>query len=99
MDMEKFISGLLEIADWHYGKYEQTNEEDYLNDGDFLTAVANTLKEQKSLLKAQEPVKPTIGGDADGPCGNWWYQCGKCKEAIDYHDKYCRSCGQAVKWE
>ena len=52
-----------------------------------------------ALLKAQEPVEPTIGGDADGPCGNWWYQCGKCKEAIDYHDKYCRNCGQAVKWE
>ena len=50
-------------------------------------------------LKAQESVEPTIGGDADGPCGNWWYQCGKCKEAIDYHDKYCRMCGQAVKWE
>jgi hypothetical protein len=51
------------------------------------------------MLKAQEPVEPTIGGDADGPCGNWWYQCGKCKEAIDYHDRYCRNCGQAVKWE
>ena len=49
--------------------------------------------------KAQAPVEPTIGGDADGLCGNWWYQCGKCKEAIDYHDKYCRNCGQAVKWE
>ena len=52
-----------------------------------------------ALLKAQKPVEPTIGGDADGPCGNWWYQCGKCKEAIDYHDRYCRNCGQAVKWE
>ena len=52
-----------------------------------------------ALLKAQEPVKPTIGGDADGPCRNWWYQCGKCKEVVGYHDKYCKSCGQAVKWE
>jgi hypothetical protein len=52
-----------------------------------------------ALLKAQEPVEPTIGGDADGTCRNWWYQCGKCKEAIDYHDKYCRNCGQAVKWD
>ena len=51
-----------------------------------------------ALLKAQEPVEPTIGGDKDGQCGNWWYQCGKCKEAIDYHDKYCRNCGKAVKW-
>ena len=50
-------------------------------------------------LVAQEPVEPTIGGDADGPCRNWWHQCGKCKEAIDYHDKYCRNCGQAVKWD
>jgi hypothetical protein len=51
-------------------------------------------------LKAQEPVKPTIGcGDGGGPCGNWWYQCSKCEKVIDYHDKYCRNCGQAVKWE
>ena len=56
------------------------------------------MQQALALLKAQEPVEPTIGGDADGPCGNWWYQCGKCKEAIDYHDKYCRTCGQAVKW-
>lgn len=52
-----------------------------------------------ALLKTQEPVEPTIGGDADGPCRNWWYQCGKCKEAIVYHDKYCRNCGQAAKWK
>lgn len=52
-----------------------------------------------ALLKAQEAVEPIIGGDADGPYRNWWYQCGKCKETIIYHDKYCRNCGQAVKWE
>ena len=57
------------------------------------------MRDALALLKAQEPVEPTIGGDADGPCGNWWYQCGKCKEAIDYHDRYCRNCGRAVKWE
>lgn len=48
MTREDAIKGLWDVADWHYGKYEQTHEEDYLNDGDFLTAVAN-------LLKAQEP--------------------------------------------
>jgi hypothetical protein len=62
-------------------------------------ATSNAIQELQTKLKAQEPVEPTIGGDADGPCGNWWYQCGKCKEAIDYHDKYCRMCGQEVKWE
>ena len=27
-----------------------------------------------ALLKAQDAVEPTIGGDADGPCRTWWYQ-------------------------
>jgi len=52
-----------------------------------------------TILEMQEPVEPTIGGDADGQYGAWWHQCGKCKAEIDYLDKYCRCCGQAVKWE
>lgn len=48
--------------------------------------------------KAQEPVEPSIGGDADGMHGNWWYTCGWCHEQIDRGDKYCRWCGKAVKW-
>jgi hypothetical protein len=64
-----------------------------------LACGKNLYSDALALLKEQEPVEPTIGGDADGLCGNWWYQCGKCKEAIDYHDRYCRNCGQAVKWE
>ena len=51
------------------------------------------------LLRAQKPVKPSIGGDADGMHGNWWYTCGACHEQIDRGDKYCRWCGRAVKWE
>ena len=64
-----------------------------------LELAEDALALLRSEASVQEPVEPTISGDADGPCGNWWYQCGKCKEAIDYHDKYCRNCGQAVKWE
>lgn len=26
-----------------------------------------------------------------------WY-CKKCKSTINYGDKYCHECGQAVKW-
>jgi hypothetical protein len=82
-------------------RLEEAHKDDFVGTGEtnwslMCYDVANRLEE---LLKAQEPVEPTIGGDADGPCGNWWYQCGKCKEAIDYHDRYCRNCGQAVKWE
>lgn len=60
---------------------------------------AHIMRKACEMLKAQEPVEPTIGGDADGQCRNWWYQCGKCKKPIDWHDNYCRHCGRALKWE
>ena len=51
------------------------------------------------LLKEQEAVEPTVSGieEYDGHSG-WWYQCGKCKMPIDYRDRFCRHCGQAVQW-
>lgn len=57
MTREDAIKGLRSVADWHYGKYEQTHEEDYLNDGDFLTAVANMLKEQEPRVMTLGEVK------------------------------------------
>lgn len=57
MTREDAVKGLRNVADWHYGKYEQTHEEDYLNDGDFLTAVANMLKEQAPRIMTLEEVK------------------------------------------
>ena len=90
MTREGAVKGLLEVADWHYDKYEQTHEEDYLNDGDFLTAVAN-------MLKAQEPVEPIPGlWDRDIQL----YKCGACGEEIGAGGiaKYCFHCGRAVKW-
>ena len=57
MTREGAIKGLLEVADWHYGKYEQTREEDYLDDGDFLTAVANMLKAQEPRVMTLEEAK------------------------------------------
>jgi hypothetical protein len=57
MTREDAVKGLRNVADWHYGKYEQTHEEDYLNDGDFLTAVANMLKEQVPRVMTLEEVK------------------------------------------
>ena len=62
--------------------------------------VAPALRDAIALLKAQEPVEPTIGRceEYDGH-DSWWYQCGKCQKPIDADDKYCRCCGQAVKWE
>jgi hypothetical protein len=89
--MEKVISDVI----WAFSEWENN----MCCPGDDWSDVHQSRDMVIALLKAQESVEPTIGGDADGKCGNWWYQCGKCKEAIDYHDKYCRNCGQAVKWE
>ena len=57
MTREDAVKGLRNVIDWHYGKYEQTHEEDYLNDGDFLTAVANMLKAQEPRVMTLEEVK------------------------------------------
>lgn len=53
-----------------------------------------------ALLKEQEAVKPRLGGTEyhDGH-SSFWYRCGKCETRINYGDKFCRCCGQAVKWE
>jgi len=61
--------------------------------------VQETAKAVLALLKEQEAVEPTVSGieEHDGH-GSWWYQCGKCKMPIDYGDRFCRRCGQAVKW-
>lgn len=59
-----------------------------------------------ALLKAQEPVKPYMDFD-----GHDVWRCGNCGAAIFHLDhtqadedaqnyaKFCRQCGQAVKWD
>ena len=51
------------------------------------------------LLKAKEqkPISASIV-DSDGGLMHWW-ACGNCQEPINPEDKFCRECGQAVKWE
>ena len=56
--------------------------------------------EALALLKAQEPVKPEIGGNTNGTIGTtWFYICGACNRAIDHSDKFCRHCGREVQWD
>lgn len=100
MDREKVIKGLEccmvppDLCDIcpYAGTGDETHHRDYCN--------VKLIKDAIALLKAQEPVEPTIGRceEYDGH-DSWWYQCGKCGTPIDYNDKYCRMCGQAVKWE
>lgn len=50
------------------------------------------------LARGGKPVKAGIAGDR-GTVGSWWYVCGACGEAIDFHDPFCRHCGVPVDWE
>ena len=29
--------------------------------------------------------------------GTWWYECGRCNQAVDAGDQYCRRCGIPLK--
>ena len=56
------------------------------------------LSDALALLKAQEPVKPTI----DIRHGKSMWRCGSCSTALQpnqMHAKFCFNCGKAVKWE
>lgn len=54
----------------------------------------------EDLLKRQEPIAPSLCGSKEPDWhGSWRYLCGKCKKPIDNKDRFCKRCGQAVKWE
>ena len=62
---------------------------------------ADEAEEIAKLLKEQGPIAPSIcnpNKEPDG-YGSWWYMCGRCKKPIDYKDRFCKRCGQAVKWD
>ena len=58
-----------------------------------------TVNELLALLKAQEAAEPIVVPNDIYRSGGWWFQCPTCKMEIEPRDKYCKSCGQAVKWE
>lgn len=86
------------------------HECDYYNNTDYndvWSCRLSLMRDARELLKAQEPIKPTVSVDTR--------ICGKCghtlesQELIDdkenpqilVHEQYqyCPNCGRAVKWE
>ncbi len=84
MNRDQAISGLKGIADWNYGKYEQTKEEDYQLDGDFLTEVIEFLNiftvDAASIVRCayckhcfdtgSDPIEP-YDGESEWHCDYW----------------------------
>ena len=52
-----------------------------------------------ALLKAQEPRDAVVVQNGIDRSGGWWFQCPICKMEVEPRDKYCKNCGQGVKWE
>ena len=65
---------------------------------DFVDLTVDVGEEILALLK-QEAVEPIRGEDMDTSSACWWYVCPSCRIAIDYQDRFCRHCGQALKWK
>lgn len=51
-----------------------------------------------ALLKAQEPVSPTMHYIPDGKRISAIWQCGNCLIDIGYGVNYCYNCGRPVNW-
>lgn len=56
------------------------------------------LADALALLKKQEPRR-AIRGEAEDLPGIAFYVCPACRIGIDYLDRFCRHCGQELKWE
>ena len=61
-----------------------------LVDDDIIVPAA-LIRRTVALLQAQEGVFPRMVGGI--------YECPKCRTRVDQTYKYCKCCGQAVKWE
>lgn len=59
----------------------------------------NDRRDDKCPLKTQDPMDSIVVPNGIDRSGGWWFQCPSCKMEIEPRDRYCRSCGQAVKWE
>lgn len=88
-DREKVVNGLEHAVEVFDGRIF----------GPMYDMWMDATKDALALLKAQEPVEATVCNNDISGAGSWWYQCGKCKMPIDPKDRFCRHCGQAVKWE
>ena len=100
-ELEKVIKGLERCTgEVDCDRETHHNYCPYWNNGCFEYLIRDAL----SLLKAQEPVllenqhKP--GGHFINANSPWISRCPKCGKKIEgKQTRFCKYCGQAVKWE
>lgn len=85
-----------EIGICHYAKaFRDINGEIYRP---FICDRERICTDAIALLKEHEAIEPVTKSSVYDP-DIWFFVCGSCKKCvIDRGDKFCRWCGQAVKW-
>ena len=90
---EKVVQGLEKLRkDLGYGLPERSN---------VVIEYLNSLTDAISMLKEQEPIKPTINeyGKAYCVCGENVGIIPNNKNLPSVRTKYCSECGRRMKWE
>ena len=90
----KELEWILEDDRFGFGINWETGEprDEYEKAGKIITDVITLLKEEKAVPPRKESYE-TLRKWA-----SWGYACGACGREIDYHDRFCRHCGQKVNW-
>ena len=77
------------------------NCENWINNhkGENYLLTYSSVVELLAVLKEQEAMEPVTQSSVYDP-DTWFFVCGSCKKCvIECGDKFCRWCGQEVKWE
>ena len=100
-DMEKVVKGLTEIYDEAYDRWVHRP---YIEDK-LVTLIRDGIPDALTLLREQEPVKPTAEDEAirvKYNCGGCGYLVGfvsTIHDDLQYRAKFCPECGKRVKWD
>ena len=62
-----------------------------------LSAMARAAELAKRMLEPKQARKAEAR-NKDGSEAHW-FSCPTCYAAINYHDRFCNQCGEAVKWD
>ena len=96
MDRETVITHLQIIHTW--AEFARKRDLQFFTEK-HLENIAQWADDALAMLKKQEAVEPKTESSVYDP-DTWFFVCGSCKKGvIDRGDKFCRWCGQAVKWE
>ena len=87
--LEKVIAGLQRCC---VDNCTQGSKCPYYSEKDCVTTL---LHDALELLKEREPAK----GEMTIRYGLTFWICNACDTIITEHDKFCRACGRAVKWD